>query len=79
MTEVITLIEKVAQTRTSVLVEGESFAAQLDRFFTSGWDSPYVEAVDPGTSYQAPRISDPRRLSEGRGPCRRDSTSTVWG
>jgi phosphatidylserine/phosphatidylglycerophosphate/cardiolipin synthase-like enzyme len=38
-----------------LLVHGTSFGAQLDRFFESGWDSPYAETVDPGRTYEAPR------------------------
>ena len=39
-----------------LVVEGEAFGARLDRYFASGWDSPYAEAVDPDASYEAPRI-----------------------
>jgi phosphatidylserine/phosphatidylglycerophosphate/cardiolipin synthase-like enzyme len=46
------------QTRNvGVIVEGEPFALQLERFFAGNWTSPYVEEVDPKATYTAPNIS----------------------
>ena len=39
-----------------IVVEGAAFASQLDSFFEDLWESDYVELVDPGASYEAPRI-----------------------
>lgn len=40
-----------------VIVEGEAFARQLERFFADTWSSPYAEQVDPKATYTAPNIS----------------------
>ncbi len=40
-----------------VIVEGEAFASQLERFFADGWSSPYAVEVDPKATYTAPNIS----------------------
>ncbi|QRK11699.1 hypothetical protein JQX13_17485 [Archangium violaceum] len=40
-----------------VIVEGEAFARQLERFFADTWSSPYSEQVDPKATYTAPNIS----------------------
>jgi phosphatidylserine/phosphatidylglycerophosphate/cardiolipin synthase-like enzyme len=39
-----------------VIVEGESFARQLERFFADTWTSPYAAQVDPKATYTAPNI-----------------------
>jgi phosphatidylserine/phosphatidylglycerophosphate/cardiolipin synthase-like enzyme len=41
-----------------LVVEGAPFAAQLDAFFESLWDSEYAETVKPGASYEAPRTKE---------------------
>ncbi len=41
-----------------VLVDGESFAAELITLFDELWESEYAEAVDPGARYEAPRFGD---------------------
>jgi phosphatidylserine/phosphatidylglycerophosphate/cardiolipin synthase-like enzyme len=41
-----------------VIVEGEPFAAQLDRFFLRNWNHAYATAVDPGAEYPPPRIGE---------------------
>ena len=41
-----------------VIVEGESFAAPLERFFHDGFAGPYAESVDPDRVYQAPRMDE---------------------
>jgi phosphatidylserine/phosphatidylglycerophosphate/cardiolipin synthase-like enzyme len=40
-----------------VIVEGEAFATQLERFFGDTWASPYAAEVDPKATYTAPDIS----------------------
>ncbi|AKI99410.1 phosphatidylserine/phosphatidylglycerophosphate/cardiolipin synthase-like enzyme [Archangium gephyra] len=40
-----------------VIVEGEAFAARLERFFQDTWASPYAAEVDPKAAYTAPDIS----------------------
>ncbi|PTL84691.1 phosphatidylserine/phosphatidylglycerophosphate/cardiolipin synthase family protein [Vitiosangium sp. GDMCC 1.1324] len=46
------------QTRNvGVIVEGEAFARQLERFFADNWSSPYAVEVDPKATYTAPDIS----------------------
>ncbi|MFY0563030.1 phospholipase D-like domain-containing protein [Archangium lansingense] len=40
-----------------VIVEGEAFASQLERFFQDTWTSPYAAEVDPKATYTAPNIS----------------------
>ncbi|WPB76650.1 phospholipase D-like domain-containing protein [Archangium violaceum] len=40
-----------------VIVEGEAFANQLERFFQDTWTSPYTTEVDPKAVYTAPNIS----------------------
>ncbi|HYO73775.1 MAG TPA: phospholipase D-like domain-containing protein [Archangium sp.] len=39
-----------------VIVEGEAFAARLERFFGDTWASPYAAEVDPKATYTAPNI-----------------------
>jgi phosphatidylserine/phosphatidylglycerophosphate/cardiolipin synthase-like enzyme len=41
-----------------VTVEGAPFAADLDRFFDTLWDSPFAEVVDPDATYQEPHYKD---------------------
>lgn len=41
-----------------VFVEGEAFAERLDAFFRDLWDSHYAEQVDPGRTYEEPRIKE---------------------
>ena len=41
-----------------LLVEGESCARQLQRFFDEPWNSPYACDVDPQAAYAVPRIRD---------------------
>jgi hypothetical protein len=41
-----------------VVVEGEAFAAQLERVFKDGFAGTYSEAVDPNKTYEAPRVND---------------------
>ena len=41
-----------------VIVEGEGFAAPLERFFHDGFAGPYAEPVDPDQAYQAPRVDE---------------------
>ena len=41
-----------------VIVEGESFAAPLERFFHDGFAGVYAEPVDPDRVYQAPRVDE---------------------
>jgi phosphatidylserine/phosphatidylglycerophosphate/cardiolipin synthase-like enzyme len=51
-----------------VVVEGEAFASQLERFFTDTWTSPYAAEVDPKATYTAPDISgDSSPSPSGRG------------
>ncbi|MGZ3461268.1 MAG: phospholipase D-like domain-containing protein, partial [Archangium sp.] len=46
------------QTRNvGVIVEGEAFARQLERFFADNWSSPYATEVDPKATYTAPDVS----------------------
>ncbi len=45
-----------ASRNVGLLIEGESIATRLDRFFLSGWTSEYAEIVDPCRKYTAPRI-----------------------
>ncbi|WNG21439.1 phosphatidylserine/phosphatidylglycerophosphate/cardiolipin synthase family protein [Cystobacter fuscus] len=40
-----------------VIVEGQAFARQLERFFSDNWTSPYASTVDPHATYTAPNIS----------------------
>jgi len=40
-----------------LVVEGEAFARQLERFFADTWTSPYAAEVDPKATYTAPNIS----------------------
>jgi phosphatidylserine/phosphatidylglycerophosphate/cardiolipin synthase-like enzyme len=40
-----------------LVVEGEAFARQLERFFADTWASPYAAEVDPKATYTAPNIS----------------------
>ncbi|WNG53866.1 phospholipase [Archangium gephyra] len=40
-----------------VIVEGEAFANQLERFFQDTWTSPYATEVDPKAVYTAPNVS----------------------
>jgi phosphatidylserine/phosphatidylglycerophosphate/cardiolipin synthase-like enzyme len=40
-----------------IVVEGEAFAAQLDRVFEGGFSGPYAEVVDPEKTYVPPRVS----------------------
>lgn len=39
-----------------LIVEGASFATQLERVFADGWNSSYAQPVDPNAKYEAPRI-----------------------
>ncbi len=39
-----------------LIVEGASFAKQLERVFADGWNSAYAQPVDPQAKYDAPRI-----------------------
>jgi phosphatidylserine/phosphatidylglycerophosphate/cardiolipin synthase-like enzyme len=41
-----------------VIVEGDSFAAPLERFFRDGFAGPYAEAVDPDRVYTLPRLDE---------------------
>jgi phosphatidylserine/phosphatidylglycerophosphate/cardiolipin synthase-like enzyme len=41
-----------------VIVEGASFAGQLDRFFDDNWRSSYAYEVDPCKVYEVPRIGE---------------------
>jgi len=46
------------QTRNvGLIVEGASFARQLERFFSDTWSSPYAAEVDPKATYTPPAIS----------------------
>ncbi len=40
-----------------LVVEGSSFARDLDGFFEDLWQGPYVETVDPEREYEAKRIA----------------------
>ena len=40
-----------------LVVEGEAFARQLERFFADTWTSPYAAEVDQKATYTAPNIS----------------------
>jgi len=40
-----------------VIVEGETFANQLERFFQDTWTSPYAAEVDPKATYTPPNVS----------------------
>ncbi|MDX9720421.1 MAG: phospholipase D-like domain-containing protein [Myxococcota bacterium] len=41
-----------------IIVEGETFAADVQRFFDTAWNSEYAEVVDPQAQYEAPRIKE---------------------
>ena len=40
-----------------IIVEGEAFAAQLDRVFEGGFSGPYAEVVDPEKTYVPPKVN----------------------
>lgn len=42
----------------SLLVEGEAFGARLDEYFEKVWSSELAETVDPGATYEPPRIGE---------------------
>lgn len=44
-----------ASRNLGLIVEGKSFASQLDAFFEQGWTSDYASTVDPCAKYEAPR------------------------
>jgi phosphatidylserine/phosphatidylglycerophosphate/cardiolipin synthase-like enzyme len=39
-----------------LVVEGDAFAAQLERVFHDTFTGPYAEAVDPGRNYEPPKL-----------------------
>jgi phosphatidylserine/phosphatidylglycerophosphate/cardiolipin synthase-like enzyme len=39
-----------------LVIEEPALAARIDRFFETGWSSPYTERLDPDATYEAPRI-----------------------
>ena len=39
-----------------LILEGAAIGRRLDRYFETGWNSPYAEAVDPRKDYVPPRI-----------------------
>ena len=41
-----------------LVVEGEAFAAQLERVFRDGFAGAYSEAVDPEKTYQPPKVNE---------------------
>lgn len=41
-----------------VIVESRAFAARLEGYFRSTWDSRYAETLVPGRHYEPPRISE---------------------
>lgn len=41
-----------------VMIEGEAVGRTLERYFLDLWDGEYVEAVDPGATYEPPRVGD---------------------
>ncbi|MFQ5600816.1 MAG: phospholipase D-like domain-containing protein, partial [Candidatus Krumholzibacteriia bacterium] len=41
-----------------LLVEGRALARRLDRYFVDNWNGRYAERVDPGATYEAPRIGN---------------------
>jgi phosphatidylserine/phosphatidylglycerophosphate/cardiolipin synthase-like enzyme len=41
-----------------LVIEGSSFCGQFDSYFLAGWDGPYAMQVDPGATYEAPRIGE---------------------
>lgn len=41
-----------------LIIEGAAFAGRLDKFFERNWSHPFAVAVDPGATYQPPRIGD---------------------
>lgn len=41
-----------------VIVEGATIGAQLDRFFTSTWSSPYAYDLDACARYEPPRVAE---------------------
>lgn len=47
-----------ASRNLGLIVEGRALGEQLERFFQTTWDSPYAAAVDPGATYEAPKIDE---------------------
>ena len=45
-----------ASRNVGVLVEGEGFGGRLEAYHRQVWDSEYAETVDPGATYEPPRI-----------------------
>ncbi|HEV8630910.1 MAG TPA: phospholipase D-like domain-containing protein [Thermoanaerobaculia bacterium] len=41
-----------------LLIDGAQVGEQLERFFASGWTSPYSAEVDPCRHYEAPRVAE---------------------
>ncbi len=41
-----------------IIVEGGELPQRLDAYFANGWTSEYAELVDPGSTYEAPRIRE---------------------
>lgn len=39
-----------------LVIEDPALAARIDRFFETGWSSPYTAPLDPDATYEAPRI-----------------------
>ncbi len=47
-----------ASRNVGLVIEGGALPRQLDAFFLDGWNGPYAKAVDPCTTYTAPRVGD---------------------
>ena len=45
-----------ASRNVGLVLDGPGLAAQLERYFLTGWNSPYAELVDPCADYEVPRI-----------------------
>jgi phosphatidylserine/phosphatidylglycerophosphate/cardiolipin synthase-like enzyme len=41
-----------------LILFGDAIGSALDAYFERNWRSPYSETVDPGRSYEAPRVSE---------------------
>jgi len=44
-----------------LVVEGKSFASELDTWFARMWDSEYAQTIDPSVAYKAPRRTEKKK------------------
>ncbi|MHC4894238.1 MAG: phospholipase D-like domain-containing protein, partial [Planctomycetota bacterium] len=47
-----------ASRNAGLVIEGGPAPARLSRFHLDTWNSPYAYPIDPGATYEAPRIGD---------------------